>query len=73
MSRSRRAALTVLLLGLAVVGLRPATASAQIYRWSDDRGDTHYSRGIDSVPERFRSKAQLLPYPERPAAPTASA
>ena len=73
MGRSSRAALAVLFLGLALAGVWPATASAQIYRWSDERGETHYSQGIDSVPERFRSKAQHLPYPERPAAPAASA
>ena len=75
MSRSRRAALTALLLGLAVVGLWglwPATAWAQMYRWTDERGGTHYSQGIDSVPERSRSKSQLLAYPERPAAPAGS-
>ena len=75
MSRSRRAALTVLLLGLAVVGLWglwPVMVSAQMYRWTDEQGGTHYSQGIYSVPERFRSKAQLLVYPERPAAPAAS-
>ena len=72
MSRPRRAALTALLLGLAVVGFWPTTVSAQMYRWTDDQGGTHYSQGIDSVPDRFRSKAQLLAYPERPTAPAAS-
>jgi aspartyl protease/uncharacterized protein DUF4124 len=72
MSRSRGAVLTALFLGLAVAGLGPETACAQMYRWTDEQGATHYSQGIDSVPERFRSKAQLLAYPERPAAPAAS-
>jgi aspartyl protease/uncharacterized protein DUF4124 len=72
MSRSRRGALTALLLGLAVVGPGPKTAWAQMYRWADEQGATHYSQGADSVPERFRSNAQLLAYPERPAAPAAS-
>jgi len=26
----------------------------------DEQGGTHYTQGVDSVPERFRSKAQLL-------------
>jgi predicted aspartyl protease len=43
-----------------------------MYRWSDEQGGIHYSQGIYSVPERFRSKAQLLAYPERPAAPAES-
>jgi predicted aspartyl protease len=61
-----------MLLGLAVVGFWPSTSSAEMYRWTDEQGGTHYSQGIYSVPERFRSKAQLLAYPERPAAPAAS-
>jgi len=43
-----------------------------MYRWTDEQGGNHYSQGIYSVPERFRSKAQLLAYPERPAAPAES-
>ena len=43
-----------------------------MYRWTDEQGGIHYSQGIYSVPERFRSNAQLLAYPERPAAPAES-
>jgi predicted aspartyl protease len=43
-----------------------------MYRWTDEHGGTHYTQGVDSVPERFRSKAQLLAYPERAAAPAES-
>jgi len=39
-----------------------------MYRWTDDQGAAHYSQGLDSVPERYRSRAQLLVYPEPPAA-----
>jgi hypothetical protein len=46
-------------------------AWAQMYRWTDDQGAAHYSQGLDSVPERHRSRAQFLAYPELPAtAPT---
>ena len=48
-------------------------AWAQMYRWTDDQGAAHYSQGLDSVPERYRSRAQLLAYPELPAtAPAAT-
>ena len=57
---------------LALWGLWAAPASAQMYRWTDEQGGIHYSQGIYSVPERFRSKAQLLAFPERPAAPAQS-
>jgi predicted aspartyl protease len=45
---------------------------AQMYRWTDDQGAAHYSQGLDSVPERYRSRAQLLAYPETPAAAPAA-
>ena len=64
--------LATLWLSLAPVGLWPAPAWAQMYRWTDEQGGVHYSQGIYSVPERFRSKAQLLAYPDRPASPAAS-
>lgn len=69
MSRSRWAALW---LGLATLALMPAAAWAQMYRWTDQQGGVHYSQGIYSVPERFRSKAQILAIPDRPAAPSTS-
>jgi predicted aspartyl protease len=72
MTRSRRAAFPAILLGLAVVGLWPSISWAQMYRWTDEQGGTHYGQGIYAVPERFRSRAQLLTFPERPAAPAAS-
>jgi len=72
MSRSRRAAFPAILLGLAVAGLWPSISWAQMYRWTDEQGGTHYGQGIYAVPERFRSRAQLLTFPERPAAPAAS-
>jgi Domain of unknown function (DUF4124) len=55
--------LVMLSLSLAILGLWPAPAWAQMYRWTDEQGGLHYSQGIDSVPERFRSRAQLLAYP----------
>jgi predicted aspartyl protease len=56
----------------ALWGLWPATAWAQMYRWTDEQGGVHYSQGVYSVPERFRSKAQLLAYPDSRASPAAS-
>lgn len=64
--------LATLGLTLATCGLWPATTWAQMYRWTDEQGGVHYSQGFDSVPERFRSKALLLGYPDRPASPAAS-
>ncbi len=64
--------LATLGLSLAALGLWPAPAWAQMYRWTDEQGGVHYSQGIYSVPERFRSKAQLLAYPDSRASPAAS-
>jgi len=43
-----------------------------MYRWTDEQGGIHYSQGIYSVPERFRSKAQVLAYPDSRASPAES-
>jgi len=44
-----------------------------MYRWTDDQGGVHYTQGLDSVPDRQRAKAQMMAFPERPAAPAAPA
>jgi predicted aspartyl protease len=62
-----------LLLALAMAHLCGGSPVwAQMYRWTDDQGAAHYSQGLDSVPERYRSRAQLLAYPETPAAAPAA-
>lgn len=47
--------------------LFPSGAWAEIYRWVDEGGGVHYSEGIDSIPERYRTQAVLLPYRNLPA------
>ena len=49
----------------------PAPADAQIYRWVDDNGVPHFTDGIDSVPDRYRSKAVPLGMKNAPPAPAA--
>jgi hypothetical protein len=58
----------VLLASLLVVVL-PTVLRAEIVRWRDERGVTHYSDGIDSVPERYRATAESLGIVNRPKAP----
>jgi predicted aspartyl protease len=63
----------VVILGLlAALPLLVAPASAQMFRWTDDQGGVHYTQGVDSVPERFRAKAQMMTLPERAPAAAAS-
>ena len=58
---------------LALLGLAPPEASAQIYRWTDDQGRANYSQGVDSIPERFRPGAQFLSSPPTAPAPAVTA
>lgn len=52
-----RLVVTAIVVGLVgVVGV----AEAQFVRWTDERGNAHYTEGIDNVPERFRSTAVPL-------------
>ena len=61
---------TLLLLAPLVLVLQwQAPADAQIYRWVDDNGVPHFADGIDSIPDRYRSKAVPLGMKNAPAAP----
>jgi len=69
MKWSRRLALLMI---WGALGLVATPAWAEMYRWTDDQGSVHYTQGLDSVPDRFRPKAQMMVFSERPAAPVAS-
>lgn len=66
-------------LAVLIVALAAAPGVwAQMYRWTDERGQSHFSQGLDSVPERHRGSARPLDFPatpaeSRPAAPGAPA
>jgi len=60
-----------LLVALFLVLRWPAPADAQIYRWVDESGVPHFADGIDSVPDRYRSKAVPLGMKNAPPAPAA--
>jgi len=50
-------------------------AHAQLYRWTDDQGETHFAQGTESVPERYRSQARpvgSVDPPPTPSGPTAA-
>ena len=61
--------LAVLLLTLT---LAPA-AHAQLYRWTDEKGETHFAQGMESVPERYRSRASAVGRVDPPPAPSGPA
>ena len=62
---------TMLAVACALAGavlLVPGSSSAQTYRWTDDRGNTFYGQGLDSVPQRYRREAVPLNFPSGPSA-----
>jgi hypothetical protein len=54
---------------ILIFALFPGLARADIYYWADDQGTQHYTTRFESIPEPYRSKAQLLPLPVSPPAP----
>jgi Aspartyl protease/Domain of unknown function (DUF4124) len=77
------AALRIALAIGVLLSVAPRAASAQIYRWTDERGEVRYSQGIHSVPPRFRGSAVMMapaspppaaaPAPASPGAPEPAA
>jgi predicted aspartyl protease len=60
----------VLGLSLSVlVAIRPSPSSAEIYRYTDERGHSHYVDGLESVPGRYRATAVPLGLRNAPPAP----
>jgi predicted aspartyl protease len=58
-------ALVVLIIGSSA----PPFATAQIFRWTDDQGTTHFTEGLQGVPERYRSRAVPVSPRVAPSAP----
>jgi clan AA aspartic protease (TIGR02281 family) len=63
--------LFVLFLPALLVWCAPDMASADIYRWIDKDGTTHYANSLDSVPAVYRSDVEIIaafdPYDRRPS------
>jgi len=47
----------------------PALAWAAIYYWVDDQGTQNYTTRLESIPEPYRSNAEVLSLPTAPSAP----
>ncbi|MFI5316670.1 MAG: hypothetical protein ACHQ6T_13295 [Myxococcota bacterium] len=56
-----RVALRLLL--AAALGAVPSVARADVYRWVDDTGATHYATSRDAIPRQFRGSAEVIPPP----------
>jgi hypothetical protein len=65
----------VLAMGVALGSLLSGAvtpASAQIYRWTDERGEVRFSQGIHSVPPQSRGGAVMVGAPSPPAPPASA-
>jgi hypothetical protein len=65
--------LTVLVIAGALAAGLPGPTSAQLYRWTNERGEVHFTEGLESIPDRFRASATLLGHPRPPDPPALSA
>ena len=72
MGGARRLLRSVLAALLLTLTLAPA-AHAQLYRWTDEKGETHFAQGMESVPERYRSRARAVGSVDPPPAPSGPA
>src|SRR5262249_17556586 len=57
----------LLLAVFGLVAVLPARVDAEVYRWVDDNGVPHFAGGIDSVPDRYRSRATPMGLKNEPA------
>jgi predicted aspartyl protease len=51
-----------------LMGVGLDVAIAQIYRYTDERGNAHYVDGFAAVPEQYRATAEPLPFRNAPPA-----
>jgi len=56
-----------------VLSLVTSSAQAQLYRWTDENGETHFGQGRESVPERYRKSARSVGAVDPPPAPSGPA
>jgi hypothetical protein len=57
---------TALVAATLIAGVGSAVGQT-FYRWTDERGQVHYSQQLDSVPEPHRAAATPLTFPPPPA------
>ena len=65
----RRALLFALSLSVMVVALLPQPGRAEIFKYTDERGQNSYVDGLENVPPRYRAVAVPIGYRNMPAPP----
>ena len=66
-----RAIIVALSLSLLIAAL-PSRAHAQIYRYTDERGQNHYADGLEKIPDRYRGAAVPLGLRNAPPSPVSA-
>ena len=56
-ARYDRSLALICVLFVAMAASVASPSAAEIYKWADESGHTHYADGIDSVPQRYRAQA----------------
>ena len=63
----------LLLAALALIFVLAPGVSAQLYRWTDAQGETHFGQGPESVPGRYRDRSSAIGAVDAPAPPSGPA
>lgn len=63
---ARRALRVAVAMGLGAAATFGGTATAQVYRWTDDAGVTHLTTNPDRIPPPYRGKVHVLESSGRP-------
>ncbi|HYR38032.1 MAG TPA: aspartyl protease family protein [Methylomirabilota bacterium] len=63
----------LILAALALTFTLAPGVSAQLYRWTDAQGETHFGQGPESVPERYRDRSSAIGVVDAPAPPSGPA
>jgi uncharacterized protein (DUF4415 family) len=62
-----------MLIGAIVIFLGPLLifppASAEVFKWVDDKGTIHFTEDESAVPERYQQQTEKRPLPEDPGSP----
>jgi Aspartyl protease/Domain of unknown function (DUF4124) len=67
---TRRGAGLVFAAFSVALALAPSDVSAQLYRWTDAQGETHFGQGPESVPDRYRERSSALGAVDAPPVPS---
>src|SRR5512137_2551716 len=58
---ARKMGVRVFLTGILFLGLflmTPCLSSEEIYRWTDEKGTTHFTDDASTIPEKYRREAE---------------